>query len=212
MEPPIVCFESHMSWNSIFYQALSVLISVTIVLGNVSQPISCRCCVGVSCFPSLFFLLLTQKTLEKMDKILSKERFLLCPQRCFFGDTADLLHFMLHRILFLTSVKIVCCHNAIPHTLRDELMCGSFQLSIWRLTITRIVFLICSLGENGVTVDRTYHHSVRTWKARQKSAFGEKFPQRVRFWIKIFTTCQTLNSSFYNASDFELKFSRCVTF
>ena len=47
---------------------------------------------------------------------------------------------MLHKVRSLTSAKIVCCHNATPHTLRDELTCGSFQLSVWRLTVTRIVF------------------------------------------------------------------------
>ena len=131
------------------------------MLGNLPQPISGRCCVGISCFPSLFFLLLTEKTMEKMDRILTKERFLLFPQRCFLGKTADLLHFMLHRALSLSSVKIVCCHNAFPHTLRDELRCGSLQLFIWRLTVTSIVFYFSSLREVGVNVDRRYHHSVR---------------------------------------------------
>ena len=77
-----------------FANALSVLISVKFVVGNVSQPILGRRCVGVSGFPPLFFLLRTQKTLEKMDRILSKERFLLFPQRCLLGNTADLLHFL----------------------------------------------------------------------------------------------------------------------
>ena len=81
MGPPAVCFESHMFRNSIFYLALTVLIQVEIVLGNVPQPISGRCCVGVSCFPWLFFLLLTQKL--EMDRFLSKERYLLFPQNIF---------------------------------------------------------------------------------------------------------------------------------
>ena len=75
-----------------------------------------------------------------MDRILTEERFLLLSQRCILKNTADLLHFMLHRVLSVTSVNKVCCQNGIPHTLRDELTCGSFQMSIWRLTITRIVF------------------------------------------------------------------------
>ena len=166
MGPPLAYFESHKSWNSIFYWALSVLIRVKIVLGKIPQPISGRYCEGVSCFPSLFFLLLTQKTLEKMDRILSKERFLLFPQRCFSGNATDLLHFMLHRVLSLTSVKIVCCHNNILHTLIEELTCGSLQLSIWRLRIRRTVFYFSSSREVGVNVDRIYHHSIRTWKAR----------------------------------------------
>ena len=80
------------------------------------------------------FLVAHTETLEKMDRILTEERFLLFSQRFIFRNTADLLHFMLHRVLSVTSVKKVCCHNDIPHTLRDELTCGSFQLSIWRLT------------------------------------------------------------------------------
>ena len=123
------------------------MISVKVVVGNVTLPISGRCYVGVGFFPSLFFLLLTQKhlTLEKMDGILTKECFLLFSQRCILRNTADLLHFMLRRVLSVTSVKNVCCHNAFPHTLRNELTCGSFQLSIWRVTLTRIVFYFLSL-------------------------------------------------------------------
>ena len=102
------------------------------------------------------------KTLEKKDRSLSKDCFLLFPQSCFLENTAVLLHFMLHRVLSLTFVNIVCCHNGIPLTLRDELTCGSFQLSIWRLTITRLVFHFSSLKEVVVNVDRRYHRSVRT--------------------------------------------------
>ena len=117
------------------------------------------------CQPLSIALLLiahTKKTLEKTDRFLSKERLFLFPQRCFLGNTADLLHFMFHRFLSLPFVKIVCCHNTTPHTLRDELTCDSFHLSIWQLTITLIVFYFSSLGEVGVNFDRRYHHSVRS--------------------------------------------------
>ena len=72
------------------------------------------------------------KTLEKVDRNLTKERFLLFPQRCFLRNTADLLHFLLHRVLSVTTEKFVCCRNAIHHTLRENITCGSFQLYIWR--------------------------------------------------------------------------------
>ena len=62
-----------------------------------------------------------------MVEILTKERFLLFSQRCILRNTADLLHFLLHRVLSVTSVKIVCCHNAISHTLRDELRVAAFS-------------------------------------------------------------------------------------
>ena len=86
----------------------------------------CRCPI-----PSIaLFLVAHTNTIEKMDEILTEERF--CnSQRCIFRNTADLLHFILHRVLSVTSLKIVCCHNAISHTLGDELTCGSFQLYIW---------------------------------------------------------------------------------
>ena len=62
-----------------------------------------------------------------MDEILAKERFLLFTQRSNLINTADLLDFMLHRVLSVTSVKIVFCHNAIPHTLRDEMRVVAFS-------------------------------------------------------------------------------------
>ena len=110
MEPPKVCFEHHMYWNSVFGWAFSVLISSKILVGsNVPQPKSGRCCVGASFFPLLFFLLLWKtKTLEKTVKSLTEERFLLFSWRCILRYTADLLHFVLLRALSVTSVKIPC--------------------------------------------------------------------------------------------------------
>ena len=102
----------------------------------------CRCEV----LPIGLFLVAHTETLEKMDRTLTEERFLLFSQKCILRNTADLLHFKLHRVLFVTSVRKVCCRKGIPHTLRDELTCGSFHLSIWRLTITRIVFYFSSLN------------------------------------------------------------------
>ena len=40
----------------------------------------------------------------------------------------------------------------------------------------------------------------------------EKFLQKAWFWNKSFSSCQTWNQLFYNASDFELKISRRVSF
>ena len=50
-------------------------------------------------------------------------------------NTANVLDFMLHRVLSMGSVKTVCCHNTIPHTLRGDLTCGSFQFYICRLNL-----------------------------------------------------------------------------
>ena len=64
-----------------------------------------------------------------------------------------------------------------------------WQLSIVHLAtkcITRIVFYFYSLKYVGINVDRRYHHSVRTWKTREKSNFGEKVLKLVRLWIKKF--------------------------
>ena len=83
----------------------------------------------------LLFLVVHTKTLEKMDRILTKVHSLLCSQSCILRNTADLLVFMLHKVLAKGSVKIVSVNNAILHTLRGELTCGSFQLYIWRLVL-----------------------------------------------------------------------------
>ena len=72
-----------------------------------------------------------------MNRILTEERFLLFSQRCILRNTADLLHFNAAQSSVRNFCEKVCCQNGIPHTLRDELTCGSFQLSIWRLTIAR---------------------------------------------------------------------------
>ena len=81
----------------------------------------CRCQ-----FLSIALLLVAHtKTLEKIDGVRTKERYFLFSQKCILRNTADLLYFMLHSVLSVTSVKIVCCHNAIPHTLRDELTCAA---------------------------------------------------------------------------------------
>ena len=91
----------------------------------------CRCQL-----PSTALLLVAHRnTLEKMDGTLPKARFFYNSKSCILRKTADLLLFTLHRFLSVTSVKVMCCQNAIPHTLRDELTCGSFQLYIWRLNL-----------------------------------------------------------------------------
>ena len=54
-----------MSRSSIFDYASSNLISVQNMVGNVLQLTSGKCCVGVSFFPLLFLLLLTQKHWRK---------------------------------------------------------------------------------------------------------------------------------------------------
>ena len=55
--------------------------------------------------------------------------------RCTLRNTADMLHFILHRDLSVIFVKIVCCNNAIPHALRNELTCNGSQLYILRLNL-----------------------------------------------------------------------------
>ena len=87
-------------------------------------------------FLSITLLLVAHtKTLEKVVRNLTKERFLSFSQRCISRKTADLLHFMLHKTLSVTTVKIVRCHKAFPHILRDELTCGRFKLYTRRLDL-----------------------------------------------------------------------------
>ena len=84
------------------------------------------------------FLVAQTKTLEKMDAILTKVRFLLFLQRFNLSNTPDLVVFMLRRVLSITSWKLLCCHKAILHRLKCELTCGSFQLYIWQQNLQQI--------------------------------------------------------------------------
>ena len=69
-----------------------------------------------------------------MDRIVTKEGFPLFSQRYVLGNTADLLHFMLQRVLSVTSVKIMCCHNGIPLTLR-HIEVGN---DVWQLSVVHL--------------------------------------------------------------------------
>ena len=84
------------------------------------------------------------KMLEKMDGILTREHFLLFSQNCLLRNTADLLHFMLHRLLYVTTVKIVCCHIAIVHlatkTITRILLILLFKLNLV-LTLTEDIII-----------------------------------------------------------------------
>ena len=188
MGPPKVCFAHQMSWSSIFEKAFSVLISFKILVGNVPHSILGRCCVGISFFPSLFFLLLTQKLGENGWNSNWRAFSFVFTKVHFEKHIADLLHFILHRNLSVTSVKKVCCQNGIPHTLRDELTCGSFQLSICRLNITRIVFKISWYWRW-----QKISSFSPNLKNKRKSDLGEKVLKLVRFWNKNFPTRQILN-------------------
>ena len=77
----------------------------------------CRC--QLLSIARLLFVAHT-KTLGKKDGILTKVRCLLFSEKFTLRKSADLLNFMLHRVLSIGSVKNVYCHNAIPHTLRGE--------------------------------------------------------------------------------------------
>ena len=75
------------------------------------------------------------KHLMKTDGNSTKVRFILFPQCCFLRNIADLLDFLLHRVLSKASVQNMRCHNTIPPRLRSELTCSSVQLYIWRLDL-----------------------------------------------------------------------------
>ena len=139
---------------------------------------------------SLLFVAHT-KTLEEMDGILFKERLLITWQRCILRNTADLLHFMLHSVLFVTPVKIVCC-NAFPRTLRDALTCGSFQLSIWRLTLEHALTSNSPLW-NKLVITLTEDIIIQSEPEEQDKT-------------------QILEKKFWNLSDFEVKISQGVRF
>ena len=140
--------------------------------------------------------------IEEKRWSLQQIAFFLFSQWCSLRNTADLLKFMFNKFRSITALETVCCHNDVPQRLRGEWKGGSFRFYIWRLKVKQTLFFFSSLKEVGIIADRRYHHSVRTWKTREKSVAGEKS----------FTTCQILELKFSNASDFEKKINSASDF
>ena len=127
---------------------------------------------------AVLVLVVHTKTLEKMDGILTKLRFLSFSQSCFLRNTADLLDFMLHLVLSIASVKIVCCHNAIPQGLRGELTSGSLQIYIWRLSLSQTLSFTYPLQKKLVstlTEDIIIHSEPKKIENMSKIRFRKNF-------------------------------------
>ena len=130
------------------------------------------------------------KTLEKMDGILTKVRFLLFSQRCIFEKHCYSAGFYAPE----SSVHNLCenCVLSYCYSSHIERRIDVWQLSVVHLatrSITHIVFYFSSWKLVGINVDRRYDHSVRTWRTRWKSDFGEKVEKVLKlvgFWIKTF--------------------------
>ena len=101
------------------------------------------------------------------------------------------------------SKKYFDVHNALPSRLKDKLMCGSFHWYIlWLNPQKKLSFTSPLYKKIGIIVESRYDHSVKTWKAWQKSNFESKFLQVVRFWTENFSCGQIMNRDFHNASSF----------
>ena len=153
---------------------------------------------------------------------ISLKSAVVCFHKGVFCDNAGLLDVMLHKVLSISSVKLLCRHNAISHTLRSELMCGMFQLYIWWLILQQTLSFN-SLLQNKLVLTLTEDIIIQPETEKQEksqilekkfqnlahfelnfsnaSDFKTNFSQRVRFWIKNFPTPQMLNLKLYNASD-----------
>ena len=129
---------------------------------------------------------------------------------------------MLHRVLSVTSVKIVGCHNAIPHTLRERLI-YVWQLSVVHLvtkSLTDFVFfsplqnrLILTLPEDIIIQSKPKKQDkshILEEKFQNLSDLELNFSQRVRFWFKSFTTPHFSDWKNYNVSDFKTIFQTCI--
>ena len=64
-----------------------------------------------------------------MDGILTKKHFFFNSQRCYLGNTAVFLHFMLHRILSVTSVANFSFVHQNRARIGNVLMCGVGSVS-----------------------------------------------------------------------------------
>ena len=84
----------------------------------------------------------------------------------------------------------------MPHTRKK-----SFNPKPSSLT-TKLFF---DVGSTLLIIQLESEKQTLNWKFYNVSEFKTKKLQRVRFLVKIFTTCQFLIENFYNASDFRLK-------
>ena len=101
-----------------------------------------------------------------MARILAEVHFLLFSQGCLLRNTADLLDFMLHRLLSIAAVKVVCsrCNSS-----QVEKQVDVWQLSVLYLVTkskTGTVFHFSPLKKVGINVNSRYEHSVTTRETR----------------------------------------------
>ena len=109
---------------------------------------------------------------------------------------------MLHRVLSVTTVEVLCCHNATLHILRDELTCGNCQLYTWRLNLSHALSFNSSL-QNMLVITFTEAIIIQSEHQNQdKNQVSEKkFQNLGDFEFKI-----------SNASDTETNFPQRVRF
>ena len=134
-------------------------------------------------FLSITLLLVAHtKTSEKMDRILTEERFLLFSQRCILRNTADLLHFMLHRVLSVTSVKKVCCEKRYSSHIER-------RIDVWQLSV---VHLATNYNTHCLLI---FLFKISWYQRGQKiSSFSPNLTNKIkiRAWKKSFRICQIL--------------------
>ena len=126
-------------------------------------------------------------------------RFLWFSQKFNLRNTADLLDFTPHRVLSIPSVKLLCCRNAIPHTLRGEVTCGSFQLYIWRINLYQTLSFTSPLWNKLVfklTEEIIIQSEPEKQDKNQKSK--RKFLKTCQILKLYFLTCQFLKFVFFS--------------
>ena len=117
---------------------------------------------------------------------------------------------MPQRVLSITSLKNVCCYNAIPNKLRGQLICGSFHLYIWRLNLKQTLYFY-SLPRKCLVLTLTENLIIQSEPEKQdKIRFRRKSFRSSQILNHNFLTHQILQQSCYNASDFDLKVLQLV--
>ena len=109
---------------------------------------------------------------------------------------------MLDRVLFVASVKFLCCHNAIPHRLKSELTSDNFQLNISRLNLQQTLSFNSSL-QNKLVLTLTVDIIIQSEPEKQ---------EKNEIWDKNFNDVSDFELKFYNALDFELEILLRVRF
>ena len=135
------------------------------------------------------------KWMKKMAIFLTEVRFLLFSQWCILRNTVDLLNFMLHTVLSITSVETFGVITFfLPDWQTAKLTCGSFQLYIRRLNLWHTLSLISPRYKKvGLVLTEDMIIESEPKETSENKIFSRKVLQRVNFWAYLVCSLPTFH-------------------